>query len=201
MGIENWRSKRRFWCERELCDHLWSVQDKGCRSGCVSLYGFRLWMYALAELQVSRLLLLVQKMMPPVSFIKGGESSSQFPWFTIAKIELYFLIFFALISGLLLQRYSTNTKRYPPKKVFGNFEFCSSHQNHSRPNSLEDCGSGGKKKNQSFQKLFVGGYLFVFVEYFCNGSSKIRTNNIKNYGLILATVNHWNWLDDSPPLK
>ena len=49
---------------------------------------------------------------------KGGESSSQFRWFTIAKIELYFLIFFALILGLRLQRYSTNTKRCPPEKSF-----------------------------------------------------------------------------------
>ena len=55
--------------------------------------------------------------------IKGGESSSQFWWFTIAKIELYFLIFFVLILGLRLQRYSTNTKRYLPKKVFRNSEF------------------------------------------------------------------------------
>ena len=50
--------------------------------------------------------------------IKGGESSSQFQWFTIAKIELYFFIFFVLILGLRLQRYSTNTKKYPPEKNF-----------------------------------------------------------------------------------
>ena len=50
------------------------------------------------------------------SFLKGGESSSQFRWFTIAKIELQFLIFFVLILGLRLQRYSTNTKRCPPEK-------------------------------------------------------------------------------------
>ena len=50
--------------------------------------------------------------------IKGGESSSQFQWFTIAKIKLQFLIFFVLILGLQLQRYSTNTKRYPPTKSF-----------------------------------------------------------------------------------
>ena len=54
----------------------------------------------------------------PYRSIKGGESSSQFQWFTIAKIELYFLKFFVLISGLRLQRYSTNTKRCPPKKSF-----------------------------------------------------------------------------------
>ena len=50
--------------------------------------------------------------------LKGGESFSQFQWFTIAKIELYFLIFFVLILGLRLQRYSTNTKRCPPEKSF-----------------------------------------------------------------------------------
>ena len=27
----------------------------------------------------------------------------------------------------------------------------------------------------------MGGYLFVFVEYFCNRSLKIKTKNIKNY--------------------
>ena len=50
--------------------------------------------------------------------VKGGESSSQFRWFTIAKIELKFLIFFVLILGLRLQRYSTNAKRCPPEKSF-----------------------------------------------------------------------------------
>ena len=50
--------------------------------------------------------------------LKGGESSSQFRWLTIAKIELQFLIFFVLILGLRLQKYSTNTKRCPPEKSF-----------------------------------------------------------------------------------
>ena len=50
--------------------------------------------------------------------VKGGKSSSQFRWFTIAKIELYFLIFFVLILGLRLQRHSTNTKRCPPEKSY-----------------------------------------------------------------------------------
>ena len=53
-----------------------------------------------------------------IYLFKGGESSSQFRWFTIAKIELQFLIFFALILGLRLQRYSTNAKRCPPEKSF-----------------------------------------------------------------------------------
>ena len=48
--------------------------------------------------------------------IKGGESSSQFQWLTIAKIELYFLIFLVPTLGLRLQRHPTNTKRRPPEK-------------------------------------------------------------------------------------
>ena len=55
-------------------------------------------------------------------------------------------------------------------------------------------------QNSEFPKTFFGGHLFVFVEYLCNRSSKIKTKNIKNYSSILAIVNHWNWLDDSPPL-
>ena len=42
--------------------------------------------------------------------------------------------------------------------------------------------------------------IFVFVEYLCNRSPKIKTKNIKNCSSILAIVNHRNWLDDSPPL-
>ena len=64
-----------------------------------------------------------------------------------------------------------------------------------------NCGFGGKIKTQSFQKLFSGGHLFVFVEYLCNRSPKIKTKNIKNYSSILAIANHRNWLDDSPPLR
>ena len=45
------------------------------------------------------------------------------------------------------------------------------------------------------------GYLFVFVEYLCNRSLKIKTKIIKNYSSILAIINHSNWLDDSPPLR
>ena len=92
-------------------------------------------------------------------------------------------------------------KKISPKKAFGNYEFCSSRQNHSRPNSLENCGFVGKNKSQSFQKYFFGGYLFIFVECLCNRSSKIKTKNIKNYSSILAIVNHLNWLDDWPPLR
>ena len=86
-----------------------------------------------------------------------------------------------------------------PRKKFLETEFCSSRQNHSRPNSSENCGFGRKSKTQ-FPKTFFGGYLFAFVEYLCNCSPKIKTKNIKNYSSILAIVNHRNWLDDSPPL-
>ena len=113
--------------------------------------------------------------------VKGGESSSQFQWFTIAKIELYFLIFFVLILGLRLQRYSTNTKKCPPEKSFWKLLVLCSRQNHSRPNSLENCGFGGKIKTQSFQKLFSGGHLFVFDEYLCKRSPKIKTKNIVQF--------------------
>ena len=50
--------------------------------------------------------------------VNSGKSSSQFQWFTVAKIEVYFLIFFVLILGLRLQKYSTNTKRCPLEKSF-----------------------------------------------------------------------------------
>ena len=92
-------------------------------------------------------------------------------------------------------------KDIPREKVFGNSEFCSSRQNYSRPNSLENCSFGGKNKTQSFPKLFIGGYLFVFVEYLSNRSLKIKTKLIKNSSLILTAVNLQNWLDDSPPLN
>ena len=57
-----------------------------------------------------------------------------------------------------------------------------------------------EEQNSEFPKFFLGGYLFVFVEYFCNRSHKIKTKNIKNYSSILAIVNHRNLLDDLPPL-
>ena len=58
-----------------------------------------------------------------------------------------------------------------------------------------------EEQNSEFPKTFFGGYLFAFVEYLCNCSLKIKTKNIKNYSLILAIINHRNWLDDSPPVK
>ena len=106
--------------------------------------------------------------------LKGGESSSQFRWLTIAKIELLFLIFFVLILGLRLQRYFTNTKRYPPKNVFVNSEFCSSRQNHSRRNSLGNCGFGGKNKTQNLQKLFSGDIFLYLLNIFVTAVPRLK---------------------------
>ena len=102
-----------------------------------------------------------------------------------------------------LQRYLTTTKRYPPKKLFGNSEFCSSHQNHSRPNSLENRSLGEKNKIQSFQKLFSGDNFLYSLNIFATAASKLKQKKqIKNYKYtILAIINHYNWLDDSPPLS
>ena len=43
--------------------------------------------------------------------LKGGEASSHLQWFTIAKMNIIFENF---CSHFGLQRYLTNTKRYPP---------------------------------------------------------------------------------------
>ena len=58
-----------------------------------------------------------------------------------------------------------------------------------------------RSKLRVSKNFFSGGHFFVFAEYLCNRSPKIKTKNIKNYSSILAMVNHWNWLDDSPPLN
>ena len=113
---------------------------------------------------------------------KGGESSSQLRWFTTAKIELEFLIFFVLFLGLQLQRYLTNTKRYPPKKVFGNSEFCSSRQNHSSLNNRLAVILAGRIKLR-VSKIFFRGISFLFVEY-KNGST-VRFGSLVRYGTLV----------------
>ena len=50
--------------------------------------------------------------------LEGGESSSLFWWFTIAKNKRLFLKFFILILGLPWLRYSTNAERYPRKSIW-----------------------------------------------------------------------------------
>ena len=54
------------------------------------------------------------------------------------------------------------------------------------------------KKQTHVSENFFGGYLFVFVENLCNGSSKMRAKNFKNYISILAIVKCRNWLGASP---
>ena len=49
-----------------------------------------------------------------------------------------------------------------------------------------------REQNSEFPKSFFGGFLFVFVEYLCNRSPKIKTKNVKNYNSILVTANHRN---------
>ena len=58
-----------------------------------------------------------------------------------------------------------------------------------------------EEQNSEFPKTFFGGYLFAFVKYLCNRNPKIKTKNIKNCSSILTIINHWNWLDGSPPLN
>ena len=77
-------------------------------------------------------------------------------------------MFFVLILELWLQRYSTNTKRYLPKKVLF------SRQKYSRPNSLENCGFGGKSKTQSFQKLFSRDVFLHLLNIFATAAPKLK---------------------------
>ena len=58
-----------------------------------------------------------------------------------------------------------------------------------------------ERTNSGLSKTFLVEYLFVFAEYLCNRSSKIRTKNFKNLISILAIVNYQNWLDASLPLS
>ena len=45
-------------------------------------------------------------------------------------------------------------KDVPPKKVFGNSEFCSSRQNQSRRNGLENCGRPNSLEIVYFQIVY-----------------------------------------------
>ena len=92
---------------------------------------------------------------------------------------------------LCLQRYSTNTKRYPFKIVFGNPEsdFSGKKRNYLifslsvTSQGLYDFGKTlsffrkirACRKNSGFSKKFLGSYLLVFVEYLSNSNSKIKT--------------------------
>ena len=55
--------------------------------------------------------------------IKGGESSSQFRWFTIAKIEQYFLIFFFDFGAAFAKIFNKYKKISPRKKFLETLSF------------------------------------------------------------------------------
>ena len=61
-------------------------------------------------------------------------------------------------------------------------------------------GSLGWEKKLWISKIFLGGYLFVFVECLCHRSSKMGTKYFKNYVSLFAIVNYQNWQDPSAPL-
>ena len=50
--------------------------------------------------------------------LKGGESSSQFQWLTIAKIELHVLIFFCFNFGTAVAKIFNKYKKMSPRKKF-----------------------------------------------------------------------------------
>ena len=54
-----------------------------------------------------------------------------------------------------------------------------------------------EKTDSGFPETFLGEYLFVYVKYLCNRSSKMKTKTFKNCILILAVVNYQNWLEAS----
>ena len=72
--------------------------------------------------------------------------------------------------------------------------------NHSRPSSLQSCGFGGKNKTQSFQKLFSGDIFLYLLNISATAAPKLNQKK-KNYSSVQTIVNHWIWLDDSPPLN
>ena len=51
-------------------------------------------------------------------------------------------------------------------------------------------------------KNFSQGDIFLYLlNFFATAVPKLKQKISKKYSSILAIVNHWNWLNDSPPLK
>ena len=46
--------------------------------------------------------------------------------------------------------------------------------NHSRPNSLENCGFGEKNQTQSFQKLFSGDIFLYLLNIFATAAPQLK---------------------------
>ena len=88
--------------------------------------------------------------------LKAVNHPANSVWFTVSKIVIKFLIFIVLILGLFLQKYSTNTKRYPPKKVF-------------------DRGLAGRTKLKSST-----GHIFLYLlNIFATAAPRLKQKNIK----------------------
>ena len=65
-------------------------------------------------------------------------------------------------------------KDIPRKQFLETLSFVLPAKNHSRPNSLENCGFGGKNKTQSFQKLFSGDIFLHLLNIFATAASKLK---------------------------
>ena len=75
---------------------------------------------------------------------------------------------------MLLQRYSTNTKRYPiPKKFLETLNFSQPKLPQKGGFVYLFLGIKTEKTDSGFPKTF-GAYIFVFVKYLCNCSTKMR---------------------------
>ena len=112
------------------------------------------------------------------------------------------MIFFVLILGLRLQRYSTNTKRYPRKKFLETVSFVLPAKTTVGLIHQTTVVLVGRTKLKSFQKLFSGDIFLNLLNIFATAASKLTQKISKIiYSSILAFINHRNWLDDSPPLN
>ena len=88
--------------------------------------------------------------------LKAVNHPANSVWFTVSNIVIKFLIFIVLILWLFLQKYSTNTKRYPPKKVF-------------------DRGLAGRTKLKSST-----GHIFLYLlNIFATAAPRLKQKKIK----------------------
>ena len=58
----------------------------------------------------------------------------------------------------------------------------------------------GRTKLRVSKKFLRGDIFLYLLNILANAALKSKRKISKNYSSVLATINHWNWLDDSPPL-